>query len=406
MHDGNTTPYTPDMIGRRIAHARKLRDLTQKELAERVPCSKSLIAQVESGHKPATPSLIGAVARVLHVEVTELTGQPYRGQTANTDRIHEPIPQIRQALAHWDLPPDLDVPPRPVPELAAAVERTNRLRADTRYVELGSMLPALITELSVHAHAHAVTGPDRGRVFALLSTAYSGAYSLAHKLGYIDLMSIALDRAIWAAHQGDDPLLPAVAQFKRSMSFMVSGAYTTGMRLLGRALHDLEPLPDDRAALSVYGSLHLRQAILAARDNQPTTAWDHLGAAQEVAKRTGDTPDYWLSFGPSNTLIHAVAVAVELGDADEAIRRNTDLVLPSSLSRERTAHHYIDLSRAWLWQGKWDKALGCVLTAERIAPQMTHYHPMARETVARLLDLQRRLPSPLRGLAHRMGVNA
>src|SRR5579862_2542171 len=63
-------------IGQRIAHARKLRGLTQAELALRVPCSKSLIAQVERGHKPATPSLIIAVARVLNVEVTELTGQP------------------------------------------------------------------------------------------------------------------------------------------------------------------------------------------------------------------------------------------------------------------------------------------------------------------------------------------
>ncbi|MFC0863241.1 helix-turn-helix domain-containing protein [Sphaerimonospora cavernae] len=394
--------FAHDMIGRRIAHARKLRDLTQRELAERVPCSKSLIAQVEGGHKPATPSLISAVARVLHVDVTELTGQPYRGATAATDRIHEAIPQIRQALAHWDIPPDPDVAPRPLPELAAVVDHTNRLRETTRYTELGGALPALITELS--AHAHTATAPDRGHVFGLLSTAYTGAYSLACKLGYTDLMSIAVERAIWAAWQSDDPLLPAVAEYKRTMAFMVSGAYAGGMHLLHRALRRLEPLSDDRALLSVYGSLHLRQAILAARDNRPTTAWDHIGAAQEIAVRTGDTPDYGLSFGPSNTAIHSVAVAVELGDADEAIRRNADLVLPPSMTPERTSHHYIDLSRAWLWQGRWDKALGCVLTAERIAPQMTRYHPMSRETVARLLDLQRRLPSPLRGLARRMGI--
>jgi transcriptional regulator with XRE-family HTH domain len=63
-------------IGQRIAHARKLRGLTQTELAARVPCSKSLIAQVERGHKPATPALITAAAKALNVDVTELTGQP------------------------------------------------------------------------------------------------------------------------------------------------------------------------------------------------------------------------------------------------------------------------------------------------------------------------------------------
>src|SRR5260221_4076735 len=53
---------TGDAIGRRIAHARKLRGLTQIGLAGRAHVSKSLIAQVESGHKPATPSLIAAVS--------------------------------------------------------------------------------------------------------------------------------------------------------------------------------------------------------------------------------------------------------------------------------------------------------------------------------------------------------
>jgi hypothetical protein len=66
--------------------------------------SKSLIAQVESGHKPATPSLVAAVSGALNVDVTDLTGQPYRGDSARTDRIHAAIPQIRQALVYWDIP--------------------------------------------------------------------------------------------------------------------------------------------------------------------------------------------------------------------------------------------------------------------------------------------------------------
>jgi transcriptional regulator with XRE-family HTH domain len=97
-------------IGRRIAHARKLRGLTQTGLAGRAHVSKSLIARVESGHKPATPSLIAAVSRALSADVTDLTGQPYRGDTARTDRIHAAIPHIRQALVYWDIAPDLDGP--------------------------------------------------------------------------------------------------------------------------------------------------------------------------------------------------------------------------------------------------------------------------------------------------------
>jgi len=102
--------------------------------------------------------------------------------------------------------------------------------------------------------------------------------------------------------------------------------------------------------------------------------------------------------------IHEVAVAVELGDADEAIRRGGELALPASVPRERSSHHYIDLSRAWLWQRDHAKALACVAKAEQLAPQRTRYHPMARETVIRLLDIQRQMPQQLRGLATRMGL--
>ncbi|MDH2429302.1 helix-turn-helix transcriptional regulator [Sphaerisporangium sp. TRM90804] len=406
MSEVNTVPFGDDMIGRRIAHARKLRKLTQRELAELVPCSKSLIAQVEGGHKPATPSLIGAVARALRVQVTELTGQPYRGRTADTDRIHATIPEIREALVYWDITPELDVPPRSVSDLRAAVDRATALRQAARYVELGTMLPAVIKELTVHAHT--IGASREAEVYSLLASAYSAADSMAYKLGYLDLFHIAVERMAWAAGRSDDPLLPPVADVRRSMAFVASGAYGGGLTLLSRTRESLEAdLSDDQAVLSVYGTLHLRAAILAARDSRTGDAWEHMAQAGDVAARVRhDTPDYGLLFGPSNTAIHEVAVAIELGDADEAIRRGAGLELPPSLSAERTSHHFIDLSRAWLWQRKPEKALDCVLRAEQIAAQRTRYHPMARETIARLLDTQRRVPTRLRGVARRMGIAA
>jgi DNA-binding XRE family transcriptional regulator len=45
-------------IGPRIAEARKLRGLTQDGLAMRIPCSKSLISQVERGVSPRHRGLL------------------------------------------------------------------------------------------------------------------------------------------------------------------------------------------------------------------------------------------------------------------------------------------------------------------------------------------------------------
>jgi transcriptional regulator with XRE-family HTH domain len=394
-----------DAIGRRIAHARKLRGLTQTGLAGRAHVSKSLIAQVESGHKPATPSLVAAVSSALNVDVTDLTGQPYRGTDNRSDRIHAAIPQIRQALVYWDIPPVLDVPPRPLDDLEGETAQANHLRSQASYVELGTMLPALMKELTVHAHQ--ARGFERVRAFRLLADAYTAVDSMTYKLGYMDLFALAVERMSWAASQADDPLLGSVSAIRRSSAFLATGAWDGGIRLLDRARREVE---DDRAdnkpaALSVLGTIHLRTAIMAARGGRASPAWDSISRAREVSARIGrDTRNYGLLFGPSNVAIHEVAVAVELGDADEAVRRGAHLALPGDLPRERSSHHYIDLSRAWLWQHDHAKALSCVLRAEHLAPQRTRYHPMARETIIRLLDIQRRMPEPLRGIAARMGL--
>ncbi|MEU4541988.1 helix-turn-helix domain-containing protein [Nonomuraea dietziae] len=392
-------------IGARIAHVRKLRGLTQNELAQRVPCSKSLIAQVERGHKPATPSLVAAVARAVNVDVTELTGQPYRGRTARTDRIHATVSELRQALVYGDVPPDLETPARNLEDLETEVIRIGKLRQAAQYVELGTVLPGLIQELTYSVHE--LSGPQRARAFGLLSHAFSAADSMVYKLGYLDLFHVAVQRMTWAAEHADDAMLKPVSDVRRSMAFMATGAWDGGLRLLDRTSRRLEDgqRTGNSTALSVYGTVQLRAAILAARGNRSSAAWAYMQEANETAKRLQrDTNDYGLFFGPSNVAIHDVAVAVELGDADEAIRRGATLTLAATVPAERASHHYIDLSRAWLWAGKRDKALGCVLTAETIAPQRTRYHPMARETVGRLLDVQRRIPENLRGVASRMGL--
>jgi transcriptional regulator with XRE-family HTH domain len=396
---------TQDAIGRRIAQVRKFRGLTQTGLATRAHVSKSLIAQVESGHKAATPSMIAAVSRAMNADVTDLTGQPYRGSDARSDRIHEAIPQIRQALVYWDIAPILDVPPRPLADLAAETGQVGRLRMQASYADMGALLPALIKELTVHAHQ--ASGPGRAHAFRLLTDAYTAVDSMACKLGYMDLFALAVERMSWAARQADDPLLGPVAAIRRSAAFLATGAWDGGLRLLDRAGRDIEDnLMAEPAAPSVLGTVHLRAAIMAARGGRASPAWDAMSRARETASRIGhDTRDYGLLFGPANVAIHEVAVAVELGDADEAIRRGGQLTLPGDLPRERSSHHYIDLSRAWLWQHDYAKALACVHRAETLAPQRTRYHPMARETVTRLLDIHRRMPEPLRGIATRMGLS-
>ncbi|WP_344014223.1 helix-turn-helix transcriptional regulator [Streptomyces thermospinosisporus] len=54
---------------------RKVRRLTQRELADLSHVSYSTLTKVEQGVMPASPSVIGALARALSVPVSELNGR-------------------------------------------------------------------------------------------------------------------------------------------------------------------------------------------------------------------------------------------------------------------------------------------------------------------------------------------
>jgi transcriptional regulator with XRE-family HTH domain len=399
--------FEQDGIGTRLAEARKLRGLTQSGLAMLVPCSSSLVSQVERGVRPATPWLVAAVARALHTDVPQLLGQPYRGATERTDRVHASIPQIRIAMNYWDVPPDLAVAPRSLDTIRAGIAKVSHYLDTVDYLQLGRDLPGLIEELSAVLHASA--GAQRRQAAELLMYAYIAAKSMAYRLGYVDLVSVAVERATWAARATDNPELLALMAEERCQIFFATGAYDAGLKFVDHAYREYQPLLTDHdSGLAIAGAMHLRAAIMAARDGtRRPDAWDYLAQADEASQRLGsDTNHYGLIFGPTNVRIHAVAVAMELDDADQAIRRSEGFEPADAVPGERSSHHYIDLARAQLVTGQPDHALQSLMTADRLAPQHVRNHPMARETVTGLVRLHTRVPESLRSMARRMGVAA
>ncbi|MFI2430368.1 helix-turn-helix domain-containing protein [Streptomyces sp. NPDC018693] len=391
-----------ERIGRRIAQARKARGLTQLQLAQRIPCSKSLIAQVERGHKPATPSLTAGAARALGVRLEQLTGQPY--EDPQRGRVHATIPDIQTAMLSWDLPDD-DLPVRSHDELAADVANASALGRKARYAQLGAMLPPLLDELS--AACHAAEGAQQERLFGLLAEAYSGVTAIAYALGLFDLRSQAMDRVQWAARESGDPLRVGRTQWQRSTLFLQGAAYDRGMRLLDRVRHDVgEDIGRmDEPTLSVHGAVHLRSAMFAARAGNAQTAQAHLDAAAEAARRLGhDANHYGLEFGPTNVAMHRLGVAVELHDGPEVVRRTQRTRLPANAAPVRAARWYMDAAKGWLDYGNREKAFAALQAARRIAPEQTRNHPQVRETVQTLIHMERYSKESLSGFATWIGL--
>lgn len=135
--------------------------------------------------------------------------------------------------------------------------------------------------------------------------------------------------------------------------------------------------------MTVYGSMHLRAATLASRAGDPGATQDHLAAAYELSGGIRrDRVHYQLTFGPTNTVIHDVAAAVELGDAERAARAGDALQPGSGMPATRIGHHYIDVARAHLMLGDRPGALSALDRARRAAPEQTRFTPWSGKPLA------------------------
>lgn len=390
-------------VGDNIAVLRKAAGMTQHRLAREASVSHSLLTKVETGDRPASHAFVAAVANALHVPIERVYGQPYDGSDVPTA-----VDALRVALRGYDLPPAGDVPPPAFEDLRATVEAMSALRRDGKYTKLATRLPAVIEQL-IEA-VHTATSSDKERLFRLLVSAYYVAHGLAYRLGYGDLAESIEHKLIWAAERSGDPLAAGLAQWTRVSTFQSAGDYARGLRILDAArssLADRVERDHDDAAVTVYGSMHLRAATLASRAGDASTASEHLVAAEELTRYVhSDKVRYHVTFGPANLRIHEVAAWIELGEPERAIRRGADFTPPADMPATRAGHHYIDLARAYVLTGNRAGTLGALEAAKKLAPEQTRYHPMVRETTRALLTLHRRANPELTAFTTWLGIES
>jgi hypothetical protein len=149
--------------------------------------------------------------------------------------------------------------------------------------------------------------------------------------------------------------------------------------------------------------MHLVRAVISGHESDRARARSHLADAKRIAQQLGTDRNFDTEFGPTNVRLHTVAVAVDLGDAGEAldVAHGIDA---TGLSPERQARLLVYVGRAHAQRRHAGEALAALLDAERLAPEQVRSHHLARTTVADLLDqFGRRPPDQLLALARRCG---
>ncbi len=383
--------------GENIAALRKARGLAQQKLAASAGISPSYLTKIETGLRPATPPVVAAIAKALHVTTARINGQPFLGPSEQSDLLDD----LRAAVRRYSLPREDELPPA---QLLAEVQRATDLRAEARYLELLRILPGLLGQATSSAFA----ASGEAAAWGLVANLYGCAYALAHRLGQPDLADMIVSRQMWAAQQTWNPQAEAAAAWNEAGTYQSAGQYDDGLAIVERAISKFESSLSRGPGRTVHlGSLHLRGVVLASRNKDAAATHDHLRKAWALAHELpSDHLLNNLTFGAGNTALYELAAHVELGAPDKAAEMSSPLMTtpPSGLKPNRVGRLYIDVARARLSLKDLQGAEEALKAAFKIAPQLSEVHPMSREVLRVLFVLHQRARPDLMVMAKRAGL--
>lgn len=403
--DQHTRASAPT-IGQRIRATRSRQGMSLAKLATLSGLSKSYLSRVENGERSLDRRrTLLDVADALRVPVADLTGQPYAPETRDASTVRVAVADIRDALQGSEIGERYEEPARDLDSLRHLTDRALQLSCDSAFPELGPMLPGLITDL--HGHAGATDEATARRALPILVDALYAAQWLTKCAGENDLAWLAAERALGAARAAEDPTLVGFAQFLRAQSLLRVGgrARFRAAAVASAAAAELQPLVGAGPAGEVYGSLHLTAAWAQTVAGQPTRADEHLVEAGETSARTGDGTSFQLWFGPNNTRVWLLSMAVERGEGGRVLEMSRSIDPAALPSRGRRANYCVDVGRGLAQEaGTRPGAVEWYRRAERLAPMLTRMDPFVRESVGELLHTDG--GSEVRALAKRMGLLA
>jgi transcriptional regulator with XRE-family HTH domain len=388
-----TTPNYQKALGRKIAAERRRRGLSQPELARMIDRSVAWVSQVERGvRKVDRMSVLEALAAALDVPLAELAAE---------------APIVAAVTEESPGATGLRLVLSGAYALRVSTLRTRSRRAwdlahAGRYADLADLLRGLVPDLETAARA--VPQDRRAEVFELMAATYQACSAALAKLGEPEAAWIAADRAMAAAERAGNPLLVAAGAFRLVFVFISARHYDQAEETARTAAEALQRLADqgDPQAMSLWGGLTLQRAVVAARINDPDTAYGQLEQAKQMAGRLGEgRNDFNTEFGPANVGLQEVAIAVDLGDAGRALRAAA-AVDTSGLSAERRARLLIEVARAHAQRRQADEAITALLQAEQITPELVRGHVLVRQLVSDLLTMQDPPAAELRDLARRL----
>lgn len=389
-------------IGSRLRDLRKMRGLTQTELAtltKQLPgvgrgvsvATIRLLEQERAGDTRA--ETLHTLARVLRVPTSRLLGNTAEPASADAE-ITDRWAAVRAAL---ERPPvlseGLEAPPTVTGvsrALTAMEPHFKRLQLN----ELAALMPRIVRDADA-------LGPDGRavRLRVLQMTAW-----LLTQTRQFDIAATALDRAM---EEGEDRIELAASVNTRCWLLLRQGRLGAAREEAIRWADETEPRRISRATpdeLSAWGWLLLRVSNSAVRDNRPAEAEHAMRLARGAAEMLGREykPSYEMTrtYGPTTVGMKCAENASIQRRPDVVLRLSGRLpvydVKPSRSNRNR---HRLDVAHAHLLLRQYSEAVSTLREIHESAPEWLPNQRYARDIVSTLIDRRRTLTPEMRRLA-------
>jgi transcriptional regulator with XRE-family HTH domain len=378
-------------LAERVAMLRKIRGLTQPQLAAASGLSVRTVQTVEQEQAPVRVKTVAALAKGLHVPTARLLtpgaadpGDPLAG---------DPWQDMRTALYQ---PLIASEPPSQADVLAGLALIRPDLAAN-RYDHVRAVLPALV------ADARSLGGTGRAAQSRVLNAA---SWLLTQSRQWEDALTagrLALDAA-------PDPADKVAAANTLCWCLLRQGRLQEALDLAVKWADETEPRSLVRASdadLAGWGKLWLYVTNAKVRNNEPGAAEDALRNAAAAAARIGREVETDASttrtFGPVTVpMIRAENAAISgkpdlvLKIAAQDVPRGGALVHAMSASVLR---HRLDVAAAHAQKHQWAEAVDVLDSLRRQAPQWIAVQRTARDLAEEIVARRRTLTPQMREVA-------
>ncbi|MFI6701635.1 helix-turn-helix domain-containing protein [Streptomyces sp. NPDC050509] len=399
------TPKLP--IGARIRYYRKKHgNRSLVAVAGLCSISERYLSMIENGKRTPSPKLLARIAAELDVPVAALLSDetPVKSPPSLTT-----APDVARALMGYGS--TRSAPAAGPAELRERVETAWRVwqTSAERFVEIETMLPALIEDVehSVRAHRTSSDVTARRDILRLAADLYGLLRSYCRRSGRLDLSLMAADRARRAAEEADDPIRLAAAHWNLGHCLLSQDGGAQEAEEVARiAVDALQAVPDSADKAAMQGALELVRVVAEAQSKKWWDARERLlQEATPLGERAGDSNTMWTVFGPTNIHLHALSIEMLAGHSAEGLRLADEVDISRLPSRERQFTFTLDLARCYDLRRDDAAVLVHLLDLEKLSSEDMARSPLAVEMVTGLL--QRVRPTYRRqvsNLAERLGI--